>query len=642
MTSPASEKARLTLVDGLALAGFMSLFYLLRVSVLNGDPLLAWPITDSLMNPGRYSPGDLIVAAGRTGYFRLYSLLAGFPFLRDNLPLRDFLLYIPIFFLYLVAWWHVFAELGASRFLAMASTVFLLFSDDKLGLNWSFSPLPYLISSTSVQFLQVAGLALFFAGRTGIALLITAVSGYLHPATALSFGAVYSLMIGLDAFRQRRLRPLAPVLLFIAVVLPGVLMIASNSQGTFAVDDRYFRIFELFSYHAYLDTHFRMGYAYTLAAILVLYRLFPGDTPVLLHRDRIFQFIGISIAGAAAWLLNLYLVRNVQIVHAFFIMRIFYLVKPLIIFLVVTASWSLYLEARDPRDRLAALLFPMTLLGLSPSVALIVVAGFAAYAAGKRWWPLLFGSLIAVYLCLVLAIDRHGTARSFWRSVWRGTDGNELNAFQIVLLLGIGAFLLLVSLKRSPRAAAWASGGSRMLLAVPVAAFLVFSQIPSKAVKVIRKTAGGESVLNFRPGEYWGVRPKEPKYAQLLDWARSSGLGLFVVPPYDDRFLSFRYLAGKGIYGHQWDICQLAYSPAYYTVGYDRLAALGLDPAGSPRYQWKWNYESRCDELVSRLEADAIIFEKKRLDGKACSGKTPIFENEEFVVYATRRGLTTP
>ena len=40
-------------------------------------------------------------------------------------------------------------------------------------------------------------------------------------------------------------------------------------------------------------------------------------------------------------------------------------------------------------------------------------------------------------------------------------------------------------------------------------------------------------------------------------------MSLFVVPPYDDRFLSFRTLAGKGIYGHQWDICQVAYSPEY-------------------------------------------------------------------------------
>lgn len=638
MTPPAGDRPGFRLADGLVLAGFLFLFYLCRGSVLNGDPLLAWPITDSLMHPGRYPPGDLIVEAGSKGNFLLYKALAAFPFLRDNLPLRDFLLYLPIFFLYLVAWWHVFVVLGADRIVAAASTAFLLFADDKLGLNWSFSPLPYLISSTSVQFLEVAGLGLFFAGRRMSALVVTGISGWFHPPSALAYGAAYSAMLGVEAARKKDLRALSPVPVFAAIVLPVFLLIAKNSQGAFAVDDRFFRIFELFSYHAYLDTHFREGYAYTFAVILILRRLFREDSPVLRHRDAIFLFIAVAVAGSAAWLLNLYVVRNVQAVQAFFIMRIFYLVKPLIVFLVVTASFSLYAGAGNNRDRAAVLLFLATLLNFSPPVALIAATGFALYAAGNRRWAPITGSLFAAYLVLAAAIYRQDAARAVWRSVWKGMDGNEMNLFQVVLFLGIAAFLLRAPPLREPRThGARLSGGNRALLAVPIAVLLAFSPIPSKAAKFIRKSAAGESILNFRPGEYWGIRTKDPKYAELLDWARSSGIGFFVVPPYDDRFLGFRYLAGKGIYGHQWDICQLAYSPRYYSVGYNRLLTLGLDASGAPKYRWKWNYESRCDELVANLDADAIVFEKKRLGGKACSEKAPLFENDEFVAYSGLR-----
>src|SRR5579862_8881410 len=102
-------RTRFSVADAAVIVGLMFFYYLATYFTLPSDALMAWPITDSLMHPDHYSSSDLLVSSGTKGNYLLYSWLALVPFLRDNLPLRDFLFYLPIFFLYLAAWWKVFA-----------------------------------------------------------------------------------------------------------------------------------------------------------------------------------------------------------------------------------------------------------------------------------------------------------------------------------------------------------------------------------------------------------------------------------------------------------------------------------------------------------------------------------------------------
>lgn len=630
------------MADGLMLGCLMIVFYFSFYSPLSSDSLLGWPITDSIMHPERYSPDDLLVKAGITGPFLLYRLLAFLPFQQDNFPLRDFLIYIPLLFLYLVAWWKVFSELGASRPVATTSILFILFSDNKLGLNWSLAPMAYLTSSSSVLFIQVFGLYLFFTQRRALALGLTAATGIFHPATSLSFGAVYTVIIIMEALRKQNLKELTPVLIFFLVYLPIAVVIALNNQDAFSVTEEYFRIFERYQPQAYLGDHFRMGYAYTLCAIAFLYRYFPRDVSGLRHRNDLFLFIGIGLVLSLLWLINLYFIKNLQGIHTFFIMRIFYLIKPLLIFLIVTAAVSLYNSPKSVFSRMLALLFLMTPALFSPSVALIIVITCAAYAAGKRWWPILFGCLIIVFIMLVISHYHTsiGGAGFYFKQY---TGGNELNMFQGILLVASGIFIFMTTLPGARQAVL--PGMFRPGIAICLAVYLAL--FPMRYA--LRKELSSESIFNFQPADYWGIRSSDRTYSQLLDWAKFSPEKLFAVPPYNDRFLSFRYLSGKGVFVFHRDIAQLMYTPKYYGVAVDRLLLVGGHASDLPKAFMSGEvprgngiYETQCQKLIENGQFDAIIFEKKRLMPSDCLNGKPIFENGAYVVYRTAFNIARP
>ena len=151
----------------------------------------------------------------------------------------------------------------------------------------------------------------------------------------------------------------------------------------------------------------------------------------------------------------------------------------------------------------------------------------------------------------------------------------------------------------------------------------------------------GDLAAYFSKSGYWGIRAKAPAYAELIDWTRGQRADLFAVPPYDNRFTSFRYLTGKGVYAHQSDINQLSYSPDYYYKGFDRLLKLGLVTVNSPKYKWQWGYENHCAEITENIPADYSIFEKHKLVRGRCGSAPVAYENAEFVVYENRKILST-
>lgn len=620
----------------------MVVFLAQRYSVLSSDPLLAWPITDSIAHPEKYAPEDLLVTAGKTGNFFLYQLLAQLSILQHNYPLRDFLIYLPLLFLLLVAWWKVFVELGGTRWVATLSVMVVLFSDDKLALNWAHVVPPYFISSSSVQFAQVLGLLWFLRKRKVLALCVTAATGYLHPASAMSFGAVYAVLLCWDAYKYRDWRELVPILLFAAILLPAALLIASNSQGAFAVSDEYFKAFQRYQPQAYLGDHFRMGYAYTLAVIAFLYFYLKRTANVIRHRDELILFVGVGLALSAAWLINLYLTKNVQIIHTFFPMRLFTLIKPLLVYLILMSALSLYESATSMHDRAIVLLFAMTPLVFSPSVSLVIVVVYAAYAAGNRWWPALLVLLIAFFLAMLVGIHETSLRESliYLRNFGKRRAGNEFNLFQLVVLLGFVFFVARVTwITRHVTAISlrW-----RHVLVAVLVGYVASHSLNSIHGKYRQGSIVWPTFLNFDPREYWGIRKNDSAYAELLDWVRGSSYKLYSIPPYNDRFLSFRYLTGKGVYIFHRDIAQLMYSPSYYVTGVNRLVELGGSAPHLPKAfmdgeitRDNGTYETQCRKLISAGKFDAVVLERRRLGNGDCPEGSAEFENDAYVVFRT-------
>lgn len=629
--------------DLLMLAGVTAWVFLNRYYVLSSDPLLAWPITDSIAHPERYSSADLLVQAGITGNFLLYRLLAYLPILKDNFPLRDFLIYTPIYFLTLFAWRKVFTELGANRSVATMSILLLILSDNKLSLNWAHVVPAYFVSATSVQFLQVFGLLCFLKNRRNLALSITAASGYFHPASALSFGSVYIAIIVYDAYKNSSWRDLEPIFLFIVIFLPNVLMIALNSQGSFAASKEYFKTFEKYQPQAYLGDHFRMGYAYTLAVIALVYRYHTTICSGLSRQRELFLFIAIGLVGSCVWIINLYTLKNLQCIQSFFLMRIFSLIHPLLIFLIVTTAVSLYATSKSLLDRVIVVLFLLTPLHyFSPTISLLIVVTCTFFVLEISWWPLLLGTLMTIYFGLLVTLNDSTLSEMIGNigNVGKGIVGNELNWFQVgVLIISVPLTLWLPFLGDRPTSLAKGHQNRLYIIFICVIAIISFRSAYKKIGKIDFNVRNS---FNFNSSDYWGVRTSDRSYAELLDWVRQSPYKLFSVPPYDDRFLSFRFLSGKGVYIFHRDIAQLMYSPNYYLEGVHRLLEVAGNSPDLPKafmsgemQRRNGEYEANCRKLIVNRQFNAIIFERKRFVVAECKNNTPVFENDKYVVFST-------
>lgn len=625
------------IVACLTLAAFIQRYY-----ILSSDPLLAWPITDSIAHPDRYSSQDLLVKAGTTGNFLLYKLLGYLPVLRENFPLRDFLIYLPIYFCTLLAWLKVFKELGVSQLVAVASLMVLVCSDDKLSLNWAHVAPTYFISATSVQFLQILGLLWFLKNQRALALGITAATGYFHPASALTYGVVYTAIIASDAIRNKSWKEIGPIILFACIFAPNMLLIALNNQGAFLATKDYFKLFERYQPQAYLGDHFRSGYAYTLALIAFLYRYHTSTDTWLAHKREVFLVIGIGLLGCVAWLVNLYFVKNLQFIQTFFPSRMFSLLHPLLVVLTVATAASLYDSAGSYRNRAILFLLALTPAFFAPIVALVIVLACAAYLLGKSWWPLLFGALIVVYLgALIFTYDipAAGLRRFVTSAILVLRADNSFNGFQVSIL---AASVALTFLCKFPERLSngWPKSTFHFCIAV-LCVVAIFCGRPAYA-RLKQADFNLSAVFNFSPADYWGVRLSDRAYAELLDWARQSPDRLFSVPPYDDRFLSFRFLSGKGVYIFHRDIAQLMYSPKYYPAAVRRLVEIAGDAPDLPKAfmngevkRHNGEYETNCQKLLTSNQFDAVIFERASLARVQCDYTAPVFQNDTYVVLRT-------
>jgi hypothetical protein len=637
-----SNEQQLKFSDWLMLIIITLCVFLQRYYVLSSDPLLAWPITDSIAHPGRYPLQDILIQAGTTGNFVLYKLLAYLPFFRENFPLRDLLIYLPIYFLTLLAWWKVFMALGATRLIATISILLLVISDGKLSLNWAHVVPAYFISATSVHFMQVFAFLWFLKNQRNLALFVTAASGYFHPASALSLGAVYIAMMSLDAIRYRSWSSLKPALVFTITFAPTVLMILLNNQGSLVATKEYFEMFERYQPQAYLADHFKFGYAYTLVLIAFFYRYHKSENTPLNQKSTLFFFILVALVGCIIWLFNLYLIGNLQLIHTFFIGRLFSLIHPLLVFLTVSTAAFLYGSSKSHLERVLVVLFALTPMWFSPSVALIIVLCLAAYALGKTWWPTLLGTFSVIYLAIDLISEKiplREIPQYFSNAVMHPVTSTSFIWFQIIVLFITIPLILLSNSSNSKPVATFKSAHSLMLILF-CATSITFMR---PAIERLKQAEFNIFVVfDFHPENYWGVRSDDLQYAELLDWVHDSSDQLYSVPPYDDRFLSFRYLSGKGTYIFHRDIAQLMYSPNFYLSAIHRLKEVAGDSPELPKAfmngeveRHNGEYENNCRGLMVSDRFDAIIFERKRLKLPECLKAQPVFQNDTYLVLRT-------
>ncbi len=325
---------RTELVQLLAISVVMTLIFLfVNANPINGDSLLAWPIAESV-NHSWYSGGDLIIEAAKNTNFLLYKILAHFPWYQDNLPLRDTIIFTPIICIYGFLWALFFYKISKSFKVSVLTLAIFLFSDNKLGLHWSYSPLPFLISYTSIHFLQIAALILFYIKRYKVSFFLLALTSFLHPATALSYFVTFA---GIALFREKNIKQL--FLYSLAFLIPFginfVLFLGGNKTGS--LGEEHFKIYELFQNHVYVQDHFHEGYLYFAGCLGLIFSLRRFYTSEFLKFS--FLFYSISIFFSLLWLINAYFIKNTQFLYFYYIMRIFYLLKPLTLFAI---TWGLF------------------------------------------------------------------------------------------------------------------------------------------------------------------------------------------------------------------------------------------------------------------------------------------------------------
>ena len=434
-----------------------------------------------------------------------------------------------------------------------------------------------------------------------------------------------------------------PLLCYSAIILPNILMITSNSQAASfnAVD--YFNTYYNFQHHAFLEDHFRLGYTYTLLLIVSLWTFYKiglsSDSQE--ETEMVFMIIAIALLGSAVWLLNLYTLKQLQVIYLYFITRAFCFVKPLLILLCVLSYHNISLTLNKSwSNNLITASILVTILVLSPTLALILVASHLLFMINCRTGLLfLFISLCCyaaliyltaytslpafLLLCLRLNIESpyHWSLYLF-----------EIIIFSIGLTTAAGILKQPNIINLDPEIAS-PPPFLRPLPSTTLALWATIFFVPFLSAHNYRKYGP----INFSAKEYFGIRSTKPAYADLVDHATKFPGGLFVVPPYSSVFGSFRFLTKKGIYIHLSDINQLSYSPDYYSEAYRRMLKLGLKIKKRRHYNWtSFDQMSLLD--FQKTGADYVIIENNEYRTSISSAQ-PVFSNNKYSIYQLHAGI---
>lgn len=610
------------------------------------DPFLAYPITSKFQDPALYSEHDLLIQAGISGTFLFYELLGHVSWFADNFVLRDLVFGIPFFLLYLFAWYNLFFELSKNRMITFVSLFFVLFADGKFGLHWSAPAVSGLYSITLVHFLQIFALLFFLRKKLALSFSLMSLTTYFHPASGMVYLSVMGALLVFESIRERNIRLLIkPFVYSVLIMAPNVLML---QNGIAPIDKQtYFNIFKTFQTHAYLADHYKEGYLYTLAVfVLVVINRFKHII-ALEHRKVISDFIIIGFIGAAVWLINVYFIQNISVVYTFFITRIFYVLRPLLILFTLLTAQRLWEQKVALFKIIAVFLLASLIEFMSFGGMLIVLPAILLFAVANTKhietisftkWKYALGAFVA--LAYGTAVYERLLSGNLLEKIlayeWLAVPFAWVSVFfaiAVILIISAIIFRKRISVFFSrffPDASNFSNLSKQFMYPLVLVCvcvllkMLVFYDFNSMQIRTLEKSRN------------YGYDVLDPAYSALLDWAKQYKGKMFIVPPYDNNFGTFRYLAHNSVYVHQGDINQLMYSPVHYEEAFNRMKELGMNILKRRTFDWSV-YNGLSIEYLKDTDSDFAIFEKKTdAYTKNKEGHEPVYENEKYVVYALK------
>jgi hypothetical protein len=542
------------------------------------DEFLALPIARAMADPGLFSPNDLLTASGARSPFLLYHAAAWLYRASIDVDLAWYCALV----LSLAATFSGIYYLGrgfVGRIPAAVATVLVACSAPQIGtLNWSWMPQRSFVSASVAFPVIFFALGLAARQRHAAGLTLAAMAGWIHPGLGLIACICCLALISFDAPRETLRARAVRALPALAIMAAGWWYVRSSVPSNFAADGMtaaaFGEQFRLFAWHAFVDDHWRDGYAFVVAQLalvtLAIARLAaePRRTALLL----LLTLYSLAIA----WLAFVYLGRSPMITLTFLV-RATALAKPLCWALIAGWAVSVHAQSRD-REIVAARI----------GIALLAVAALLPHAPWATPFVVLGGAVLA---------------RLDLRKPRAAATPVSIEAIaERRLVLRLSATLL-------------------------VAAVLMLTRdfhgwVPARPTRIWRR-------LHFsRPaGELAGVER----------WARmqSPRGALFLVPPGDSRFVPFRIRAERGVYAHEADVNQLAYDLVAYPVARKRLERAGtrvirrhlLDTSG---------YERLTDAALDSIVADGAslgIFPR----GKSPAGRAELYSDSAWVVVSLAR-----
>lgn len=623
------NKKDLLLLFGLVVLYLFVYLFLQDEGLGATDSFSAYPITVATSDPSTYSKNDLLVEAGISGNFVFYKLLSYVPFFKDNFVVRDVVLGFPFFVLYIFAWYNLFFELSKDKKITFACLFFLLFADGKFGLNWSSPSVFGLNSITLVHFLQIFSILFFLKKKFIVSFALLSLTTYFHPASGMVFLSVLGSVLLLECIREKNIKMLVkPAVASLLILLPNIFMLR-HGVGSSIDTKTYFDIFYNFQTHAYLEDHFREGYLYTLAIFGVLLIDRFKNIIALEHKKTITAFVVFSFLGSLVWLLNVYYIHSVSVVYTFFITRIFYIVRPLFILFTLLCAKYLF-EQKKFSARLMSFFLLLSLIEFTSIQGMLIVLPVLVYFSIFRTrleqifleskWRYVAG--VAAFVCYGSAIYLRLTSGNFLNKIFDHISAQK-NLLIFSISMGV-AFLVLVFHKKIFRL--FSSPRIRFVHVIVFVALLVGVRF------LVFQGSGGVQLRTLEKSRNYGYDAVEESYHELVNWAKEFKGKMFVVPPYDNNFGTFRYLAHNSLYIHHGDINQLMYSEEHYYKGFKRLEELGIKVQKRRTFDWS-AYNNLSIDYLKNTKGDFVIFDKSAEGFSAKEGVSPIYENTKYAVY---------
>ena len=579
-----------TLKECAVLVSLVALYVFGAAFVINGDGSYAYAMLEKMADPGAFASNDLTIKGNIEGNFLFYRLLFYLPFFSHNFVFWDFAISSVLSILLLLAWYNVFLEFSGRRVVATTALGLLLFVDARLSLGGTTLPLFYLTSIASVLFAQTFALFFFIRGSPIFSFALLSLTTYFHPPSGLFFLAVLGLFLLIQSVKEHRYRTLVYAVGIAAIIfLPNAVLI-SHRIGFSGDTKLFFEVFRALSGphagHNYVESYWQ-AYVMSLASWLLVLVALPKIQFSSQSKKTIQWIIGLSFLVVGLGLINLYFFHYLQIFYLYFAMRSTYLLKPLFVFLFVVIAFDLH-SKRTVTSLCAAgcLLASLFIPSLVWSLAVLFVAFvYLFFDIEGQSWAIRFNAAIGSFLTQRLI---------------------RVFQFLFLLILCAGIFLFLYNHN-------------------------------NKLQKVFRLFQG-ENTFNFsfRPEKNFGLNNASPALGEVIDWAKQDKGKMFITPPDNCGFSFFRFIAKNSVYTNVCDVFQLNYTPVYFLQAYDRFLSLDVRYIGwGQAFDYSGYNVLNLMDIRTRNEADFIIFDKTSI-GYWQRPETPVFENNQFIIYSLR------